>query len=155
MTLSGTQISVSAGGSTEEIVRSAVTGSRSQEEILEQLNSIGIEWYVTDQGHLLIRSWRVAAEDFVPIERVDDIRQGRKVPDESDALEWLSANLEDLNREYAGNWIAISDNAVVAASTTLQRLLSLIDERRIQNPFLTRVPEEPIIWETAYANEDL
>ena len=152
---SRTQISFPVGGATEENVRSAVTGSRPPEEILNQLDSYGIEWYVTDQGDLLIRSWQVAAEDFVPAERVAEVRQDHTIPDDADALEWVSANLEQLTREYAGNWIAISNNEVVAASTTLQELLSLIEAQSIQNPFLTRVPETPIIWETAYANKDL
>ena len=149
------RISVPVGESPKIMIDFAVTSDRPPKEILNQLDSFGIEWYVTDLGNLMIRSWQIAAENFVPAERIAEIRQTHAVPNDADALEWVSAHLEDLNKEYAGNWIAISNNAVVAASTTLQELLSLIEAQNIQNPFLTQVPQGPTIWETAYANEDL
>ncbi|MCH8061385.1 MAG: hypothetical protein IH861_02665 [Chloroflexi bacterium] len=149
------QMSFPVVESSKTILDFAVTSGRPPEEVLRQLESYGIEWYVTDQGDLLIRSWQVAAEDFVLAKRVAKVRQGQTIPDDADALEWVSANLGQLTREYAGNWIAVSDNAVAAASITLQELLSLIQAQSIQNPLITRVPETPIIWETAYANKDL
>ena len=133
----------------------AVTSGRPPEEIFRQLDLYGIHWYVTDQGDLLIRSWQVAAEEFVPAEKVAEVRQSQTVPNDADALEWVSTNLEQLTSEYAGSWIAVSNNAVAAASINLQELLSRIQAQSIQNPLITRVPEAPIIWETAYANEDL
>ena len=133
----------------------AVTSGRPPEEIFRQLDLYGIHWYVTDQGDLLIRSWQVAAEEFVPAEKVAEVRQSQTVPNDADALEWVSTNLEQLTSEYAGSWIAVSNNAVAAASINLHELLSRIQAQSIQNPLITRVPEAPIIWETAYANEDL
>ena len=133
----------------------AVTSGRPPEEIFRQLDLYGIHWYVTDQGDLLIRSWQVAAEEFVPAEKVAEVRQSQTVPNDADALEWVSTNLEQLTSEYAGSWIAVSNNAVAAASINLHELLSRIQAQSIQNPIITRVPEAPIIWETAYANEDL
>ena len=133
----------------------AVTSGRPPEEIFRQLDLYGIHWYVTDQGDLLIRSWQVAAEEFVPAEKVAEVRQSQTIPNDADALEWVSTNLEQLTSEYAGSWIAVSNNAVAAASINLQELLSRIQAQSIQNPLITRVPEAPIIWETAYANEDL
>lgn len=149
------QMSFPVGEASKTILDFAVTSGRPPEEILRQLDLYGIHWYVTDQGDLLIRSWQVAAEDFVPAERVAEVRQGHTIPDDADALEWVSTNLEELTREYAGNWIAVSNNAVAAASINLQELLSRIQAQSVQNPLITRVPETPIIWETAYANEDL
>ena len=133
----------------------AVTSGRPPEEIFRQLDLYGIHWYVTDQGDLLIRSWQVAAEEFVPAEKVAEVRQSQTIPNDADALEWVSTNLEQLTSEYAGSWIAVSNNAVAAASINLHELLSRIQAQSIQNPLITRVPEAPIIWETAYANEDL
>ena len=133
----------------------AVTSGRPPEEIFRQLDLYGIHWYVTDQGDLLIRSWQVATEEFVPAEKVAEVRQSQTIPNDADALEWVSTNLEQLTSEYAGSWIAVSNNAVAAASINLHELLSRIQAQSIQNPLITRVPEAPIIWETAYANEDL
>ena len=138
-------------GDTLKILESTVTSGRPRQEILQQLDSIGVEWYVTDQGSLWVRSWQVAAKDFIPIESVAEVRQGHTIPNDADALEWVSANLEHLTREYAGNWIAVSNNSVAAASTTLQELLCLIEAQSIHDPFLTQVPKGPITWNMAYA----
>ena len=143
------------GETSKMMLEFAVTSGRSPEEILWQLDSIGIEWYVTNQGDLSIKTWQIAAENFVPAESVDDIRRCHVIPDDADSLEWVSANLEYLSRECAGSWIAVNDNMVVAASKNLANLLSSIETQQIQNPFLTQVPDGPIIWETAFANEDI
>ena len=155
MTDRSQQLSFTVGESSKTMLEFALASGRPPEEILRQLDSIGIEWYVTNQGDLSIKAWQIAAENFIPAERVDEIRQGHVIPDDGDALEWVSANLKQLTSEYAGSWIAIKNNAVVAASTNLQELLGQIEAQSIPNPFLTQVPAGPIIWETAYANKDL
>lgn len=139
------------GGSTKSIIDSTATGSLSPQEILEQLDSYGIEWYVTERDNLLIRYWQVAAEGFVLPERVAEIREGRSIPDEADALEWVSRHLSELQEKYASSWIAIAGNRVVAASTTLSDLLQQLSTLRIDCPFITEVPAEPPVWKTAYA----
>ena len=152
MDVSRSQTSFPVGGSTKEIVESTVTGSRPAEEILEQLDSYGIEWYLTEKGDLLVKYWQVAAEDLVPVERVGEIREGRDVPDDAAALEWLSAHLEELTRQYAGRWIAISNSQVVASSTDLANLLHDLKVYGVERPFVTEVPEETVVWKTAYAD---
>ena len=155
MTDRSQQLSFTVGESSKTMLEFALASGRPPDEILRQLDSIGIEWYVTNQGDLSIKAWQIATENFIPAERVDEIRQGHVIPDDADSLEWVSANLEYLSREYAGSWIAVNDNMVVAASKNLANLLSSIETQQIQNPFLTQVPDGPIIWETAFANEDI
>lgn len=139
------------GGSTKSITDSTATGSLSPQEILERLDSYGIEWYVTERGDLLIRYWQVAAEGFVRPEQVARIREGRAIPDEADALEWVSRHLAELQEKYPGRWIAIAGSRVVAASATLPDLLQQLSTLRIDRLFITEVPAEPAVWETAYA----
>ena len=74
------------------------------------------------------------------------------MPDDADALEWVSAHLEELTRQYPGKWIAVSNSQVVAFSTNLSDLLRDLAPRGLHRPLLTEVPEEPVVWKTAYAD---
>lgn len=139
------------GGPTKELIKSVVTSSLPPEEILERLDSYAIDWYLTDEGDLMIRYWHVGAEDFVPVEHVATVRAGRTIPSEARALEWLSRHLREIRTRHAGQWIAIATDRVVAASTTLPDLLQQVRELGITEPFITEMPVERVIWTTAYA----
>jgi hypothetical protein len=145
------KVSFAVGGPTKEIIESVGTSSLPPEEVLKQFDSYGIEWYLTETGDLMIRYWQVGAEDFVPAEHVARIREGRTVPPEASALEWLSRHLTDLKTRYPGQWIAVVNNQVVAASGNLAGLLQVIRDSGIENPFITEIPAGPLIWTTAYA----
>lgn len=143
------------GGPTKEIVESVVTSSLSPEELLRQLDSYGVEWYLTDEGDLMIRYWQVGAEDFIPSEHVGRIREGWKVPREVNSLEWLSRHLSDLRARYPGQWIAVVEDEVVAASKNLADLLQQVRDSGVEHPFITEIPTGPVIWTTAYARQGI
>ena len=142
---------LSLGGPTKEFIESVMTSSLSPERILEQLDRYGIEWYLTEQSDLMIKYWQVGAEDFLPVEHAARIREGRAVPREASELEWLSKHLGDLRVRYGGQWVAVVDNEVVAASGSLADLMQQVRDLDIDRPFVTEIPARPLIWATAYA----
>ncbi|MBI4488427.1 MAG: hypothetical protein HY694_05035 [Deltaproteobacteria bacterium] len=144
------QVSFGVGGATKKILESIVTSGLPPEEILKRLDSYGIQWYVTEKGDLMIRYWQIGAEDFVPVEHIARIRESQTVPAEASALEWLSGHLREVKADYADCWIAIIDNEVVADAETLPTLLQKVNDAGIENPFVTFIPAEAIIWSTAY-----
>ena len=99
----------------------------------------------------MIRYWQVGAEDFVPHEHVATIREGQTAPPEADMLEWLSGHLDDLQANYSGQWIAVLDNQVVAASGNLPNLLQTLSDEGVECPFVTQIPAGPVVWKTTYA----
>ena len=135
---------------TIDIVRAVVTGSGRSEDIRQQLDSLGIEWHITESGDLWIRSWQVVGEDFVPRDQVAEIQGSHTPPTQSSDLEWVSRNLPELEATYAGQWIAVDRGKVVAAATDLPSLLQQIAELGVEGPFITQIPSEPVIWTTAY-----
>lgn len=139
------------GELTKGFVKSAITSSLPAEEILKQLESYGVEWYVTERGDLMIRYWQIGAERFASPEVVARIRQRQQVPAEADTLEWLSESLAELGARYAGRWIAVVKNQVIADAPDLAELLVQIRESGIEHPFITQIPLEPVVWTTAYA----
>lgn len=142
--------SFAVGGATKKILESGVTSGLSAEEILKQLDSYGIDWYVTEKGDLMIRYWQLGAEDCLPIERTARIRENQTTPREASALEWLSRHLREIRTQYTNRWIAIVDDQVVVDAGDLTSLLQRIEDARIESPFVTFIPGEPIIWATAY-----
>ncbi len=135
---------------TMDIVRTVVTAGGRPEDIRRQLDSLGIEWHITESGDLWIRSWQVVAEDFVPREQVAQIQRSHTPPTQASDLEWVSRNLPELETRYAGQWIAVDRGKVVAAATDLPALLRRIAELGVEGPFITQIPSEPVIWTTAY-----
>lgn len=135
----------------ESLVESIPTSSLPPEELLERLSSIDIEWYVTEEGNLFIRYWQLGAQDFIPIERVAEIRARRSSPASADRLEFVSKNLEALRADYAGQWVALTDEGVAASADNIVELMRLVAEQSIEEPFITHIPEEQMIWATAYA----
>jgi hypothetical protein len=139
----------------EKLIESVVTGGTSPAEILKQLTSCGIEWHLTEKGDLMIKYWRVGAESFAPAEHVARLREGGKMYDETNALEWVSSHLSELRREYAGKWLAVVDGRVAAASDNLPALLQMLEAEGIERPFITEIPAQPIVWATAYAYQGI
>ena len=142
--------SLIAGGDTKEFVQTAVTVGGRPADIVQQLDSIGIDWHLTESGDLMVRTWEVVAENFVPKEQVAEIQGSRTPPRQASELEWLSRNLPELETKYAGEWIAVVSGEVVGAATDLPSLLQMIGERGVDDPFITKIPSEPVIWATAY-----
>jgi len=142
-------MNVVTGGS-KSIIESLVTSGRTPHEVLERLDSYQIDWYVTEQGTLMIRYWQVGAERFMLPEHTTTIRNRQVNPDAAN-LEWVSANLDRLRAAYGGQWIAVSDSEVVASSTDLQGLLKETAALGVTNPFITQIPAAAVVWTTAYA----
>jgi len=141
----------SVGGTTKNIIQSIATSGLSPEEVLQRLKSSGIEWYLTEQGNLMIKYWQLGAEGFVSPERVGTIQAQETAPFHANALEWVSSHLDELRQNYAGRWVAILGNEVVASAPTLPQLLDNIHELGIEHPFLTEIPAGPVTWMTTYA----
>lgn len=138
------------GSVRKNFAESIATSRLSPEEILQQLDSYGVEWYLTEQGDLMIKYWQVGAEDFVPPERVGTIQTG-PAPAEANSLEWVSHHLAQLRQQYSGQWIAVVGEEVVASAPTLPQLLGHVAELGIDRPFITEIPVGPITWITTYA----
>lgn len=134
-----------------DIIESAVTSGLTPEETLRHLESAGIEWYVSDQGDLMIRYWQVAAEGFVSPEHVGRIQMGQAAPKEADSLEWVSRHLDELRRRHAGQWIAVVQDRIMASAPNLAGLLDQLRTAGVEHPFVTQIPAGPITWITAYA----
>lgn len=132
----------------EQIV-STVAG-RSPEETLEALDRYGIQWHVSERGDLLVRSWQVVERAFVSPEQAAEIRGGREMAKEADYLEWLSSNLEELRRLYAGQWIAIAHGEVIASAPTLPELVEAAEATGVVSPFVTFMAEQETTWDMAY-----
>jgi len=140
----------SIGDSTISIIESLVTSGHAVDDILRQLDSFGIEWYVTEEGDLMVRYWQVGAQRLVPLNHVARIRASQSLPTSAEALEWLSANLDDLRARHAGQWLAIVGHEVVASAPDLAALLTVTAHLEGVAPFITQIPEEPISWRTAF-----
>lgn len=134
----------------KSIISSTLTGGGSPEETLSHLAKMGIEWYVTEEGTLMIKYWRVGAENFVEPEHAAVIRSSADAPEPIAALDWLGQHLDELRQQYGGQWIAVYSNQVIASATEIPRLMSQIEE--YANPFVTFIPAEPTIWNFTYAH---
>jgi|SRR3989304_7785625 len=132
-------------------VKASTISSYSPEEILDSLDRTGIESYVTENGDLMIKYWQTIAEDFVSPERAAVIRASRKPQEKIDQLEWLSNNLEKIEKEYSGKWIAVQNEKVIESSNNLPELLEKI--RHIDNPFITFISNKIEIWSMTYVSE--
>jgi len=141
-------------GDFKSVIESISVAAKKPAEALFALDKLGIESYVTEEGHLMIRYWQIGAEDFLTPEQAAIIRTSRPSPEESSPIDWVSKNLEILRHEYASKWIAVHDNAVVASAvasaSSLPELISQISG--FDRPFITVIPAEPIVWNFTYAH---
>lgn len=134
------------------LLRSITTGAESPEEIIRELSRVGIECYVTPTGDLMYRYWQLASQGFVSPEQAGILRTSMRTPERSNPLDWLSENLQDVQRQYAGQWIAIYGNGVVAAAITLPELMPRL--AGYDSPFVTYIPSETIVWDFVYGLEN-
>jgi len=128
----------------------SASGKKSPGESLETLDKIGIEWYVTEEGTLMIKYWQIGAEDFVPSEQAAIIRSDRPSPEQGDELDWLSKNLPNVRGRYGGQWVAVYNNEIVAAAPDLPDLIRQIGG--FDRPLITFIPAEPVVWTFTYAS---
>jgi hypothetical protein len=140
---------------TKRIIESTVTSGFAPEQILRHLDSYGVDWYLTDQGDLMIKYWQIGAEGFVSPEHVGRIRAGRPIPSEMHALEWVSAHIPALQQRYGGQWIAVVGEAVIASADNLPQLLEKVQASGVERPFVTEIPTGSITWDTAYARSHI
>jgi len=136
-------------GDFKSVIESLSIEAQSPTELLSALDRIGIESYVTEEGHLMIRYWQIGAEDFVPPEQASIIRTSRRPTDQADNMDWLSKNLQTIRQEYGGKWVAVYNERIVASSFTLPDLVNQIEE--YDRPLITLIPAEPVIWKFTYA----
>lgn len=130
-------------------LRTIITGG-APEDALRELTAAGIDWHITERGSLWIKYWQIGAEDFVPVERVAQLREGAAMHSDVSALEWVASNLVTLRNRYPGKWVAVVDAEVLASADDLPDLLRQIHDGSIKKPFLTQIPANPIVWTTAY-----
>lgn len=134
-----------------EFPEAEVTGADTPEEVIETLNEYGVSWHLTQGGELWIRGWKVAAEEFIRPEDVPALRAENPREHETDDLDWVSRNLDQLREDYGGEWIAVVDGVVVGANPLLPGLVAQLNEQDVVDPFITQVPAGDVVWETAYA----
>jgi hypothetical protein len=134
----------------KSFIESISVRAKSPNEVLSALDKLGIESYVTEEDHLMIRYWQIGAQDFLPPEQAAFIRTSRSSPGESSPLDWVSKNLEMLCHKYAGKWIAVHDNAVAASASNLPEIIGQISG--FDRPFITFIPAEPTVWNFTYAH---
>lgn len=137
------------------LIDAGITSASRPEDVLEQFRSCGIEWHITERGALWIKYWQIGAEDFVPIEQVAALREGGKINPEATALEWVSRNLNHLRSRYPGKWIAVEGGQIAAAADDISALMIQVREKGIEQPFITQIPADKVVWTTAYASQGL
>lgn len=131
-------------------IKSAYTGAKSPEEVLETLDRLGYETYVTKEGDLWVKSWQIGARNFVSPEQVAVIRSIRPSLERGDELDWLSKNLQNICGRYSDQWVAVYSNEIIAAASNLPDLMSQISG--FDRPLITFIPAEPIVWNFTYAS---
>jgi hypothetical protein len=60
------------------------------------------------------------------------------------ALQWISSHSDDLYPRYAGQWIAVDDEVLVAVASDLPTVMRLAAEHGHRLPLVMRVPMEPL-----------
>lgn len=136
-------------GSINDIIASTATGAKSPQEVLESLTRVGLDCYVTEAGDLAIKYWQIV-KDFISPEQAAIIRTTQKPQEQTEEIEWLSKNLENIRLDYAGQWIAIYENRIVATATGLPDLMNQTSQ--FDKPFITFISADEIVWNFAYAS---
>lgn len=111
--------------------------------IEEVLNDFDFEWHVSDSGTLSVKMWQVAAEGLFSPAVTSELRERQDVERE-EPLNWVSEHMEELRQNYAGQWIAVGGQQVVAHANSFPELLDVLDQEEREDAFVTSVPEEPV-----------
>lgn len=139
-----------------DLIESALTGNLPFEEKLAFLGGLeeaDVESYLTEEGDLWVRYWQIGGRGFADRGEAAVIRQSRSVPGRANELDWLSRNLDSVREQYDGQWIAISGNEVSVSASSLSELMNQITE--LDQPFITFISPEPVVWSFTYANKRL
>ena len=65
-------------------------------------------------------------------------------------LDWLGIHLSELQSKYAGQWIAIDRQTVVASAQELADLLTSLGNKTGIAPFITQISSEEPSWNTIF-----
>lgn len=57
------------------------------------------------------------------------------------ASEWLTAHYGEAE-QYEGQWVAVTENGILAAARTLKALMDKKEVRRASDPLFTKIPRE-------------
>lgn len=66
----------------------------------------------------------------------------------SEELDWIEAHGFEIAKQYAEQWIAVKDNAIVAHGADIREVRVQLDEQNIKSPMLMWIPpydEDPPI----------
>ena len=120
-------------------------------EVLEELNALGIPWHVTSGGTLWTATWQATTPGFVSAGEVAGLPVSPyPAPRQVSAMEWVSQHLDELHQRYAGRYVAVLGNTVVADSERLPVLLADLRRRGIRDVFLTHIPRQMPFLEYAF-----
>lgn len=137
-------------GEAPRIVTNVPVSGQSPEEVMRSLERFNIEWYISGEGHLIIKTWQVVARDFVTREQAVRIREGRSTLPQADALGWISSHLDELQSQYGGQWVGVARGRVIASAPNLQELMAELGRLGVTDPFITQIPAGSIVWRTTY-----
>ena len=57
-----------------------------------------------------------------------------------DVSRWMELHRREVNREYAGKWVAVSSRGVVASASTISGLKLKVAPNELPQLLLTRIP---------------
>ena len=60
------------------------------------------------------------------------------------ALRWIDGHSADIFPRYAGQWIAVDDDALVAVAPDLPTVMRIASEQGHRLPFVMQVPTKPL-----------
>lgn len=112
--------------------------------------------YMVDIRPLLLRLlWQDTVETPITAEIVAEIPISELEPEPVDDLDWLTANMQELVQQYAGQWVAIAQGQVVASALTVPELEEAIETTGIERPLVTFISEQEPNWNMAYGSQGL
>ena len=140
-------------GTLEEITGAVSTSSGAErlEQITAVLDSLPGNSYLTEEGHLGIKTWNII-KDVVSPEQAALIRESRpQIIEQGADLNWVSRNLARLRSEHGGKWIAVKNSVVVASSSSIADLVTMLGG--VETPFITFIAAEYESRDYAYGHK--
>jgi hypothetical protein len=96
-----------------------------------------------DHGQLILPDAGNLSVGVIDEKAADGEAEGLQTDFRASEMAWLAAHETDLIHEYAGRWIAIEGQAVVANAGDLATLLQMSNQAGYPHPFVTRITTEP------------